>query len=224
MQVLNNSAKTGDAQQGKRTAHQVVYETLRDRVLFGELAPGQAVTIQGLTEELDAGMTPVREAIRRLISEGALEMMGNRRVIVTSLTLDDVEQLHFIRQTLEPDLTERATKNVDETLLSQLNEVDDALNKAIVRGDIPAYLMHNYRFHAILYAAAQAPILAETVDRMWLRFGPSLRVVCGRYGTLNLPDKHADLLNALARADGKAAARAMMEDVQQGMVQIREAL
>ena len=52
----------------KIPAHETVYRKLRDLVLFGEIAPGQAVTIQGLTDQLDAGMTPVREAIRRLIA------------------------------------------------------------------------------------------------------------------------------------------------------------
>ncbi len=47
--------------------HQRVYRKLRDMILFGELAPGQPVTIQGLVSTLDVGMTPVREAIRRLM-------------------------------------------------------------------------------------------------------------------------------------------------------------
>ncbi|MEE3072583.1 MAG: GntR family transcriptional regulator, partial [Pseudomonadota bacterium] len=51
-------------------AHQIAYQTLREKILFGELAPGQAVTILGLTEQLGAGMTPVREAIRRLTAAG----------------------------------------------------------------------------------------------------------------------------------------------------------
>ena len=49
----------------KVPAHQHVYERVRKLIMFGDLAPGQAVTIQGLAETLDAGMTPVREAIRR---------------------------------------------------------------------------------------------------------------------------------------------------------------
>lgn len=212
------------AQPAKRPAHQSVYEQLRDRILFGELAPGQAVTIQGLAEEMGAGMTPVREAIRRLISNGALNMMGNRRVIVPAMTEKDIEQVDFMRKSIEPNLAGRAIPFVDEALLDTLATFDDALNTAIERGDIKAYLMQNYRFHDALYAAADAPILKATVDRLWLRFGPSLRVVCGRYGTLNLPDKHADLLDALATRNRAAAEKAIAEDVEQGMSQIREAL
>ena len=77
-------------------AHEQVYRDLRARILFGEMAPGQPVTIQGLAQALGAGVTPVREAIRRLISDGALVFQGNRRVIVPALTVDDVEQLIFV--------------------------------------------------------------------------------------------------------------------------------
>jgi DNA-binding GntR family transcriptional regulator len=57
----------------KIPSHEVTYAQLRDMVLFGVLEPGQPVTIQGLIADLGAGMTPVREAIRRLTAEGALE-------------------------------------------------------------------------------------------------------------------------------------------------------
>ena len=50
----------------KPPAHELVYRRLREMILCGELEPGQAITIQGLVATLGAGMTPVREAIRRL--------------------------------------------------------------------------------------------------------------------------------------------------------------
>lgn len=223
-QMLKNPAQAVQPHTSKRPVHQSVYENLRDQILFGDLAPGQAVTIQGLVDELAAGMTPVREAIRRLIANGALNMMGNRRITVPTMSASDIEQLEFMRKTIEPNLAGRAAQRVDDDLLAQLRIQDNALNEAIAKGDIKSYLLYNFQFHSTLYDAAEAPILKATVDRLWLRFGPSLRVVCGRYGTLNLPDKHAELLAALEVGDKQAAEKAIAEDVGQGMVQIREAL
>jgi DNA-binding GntR family transcriptional regulator len=222
--MLKNQADTSGTPDTKRPAHQSVYQELRDQILFGDLAPGQPVTIQGIAEALGAGMTPVREAIRRLTSAGALNMMGNRRVIVPELTTEGIEELDYMRKHLEPELAARAIPHITHDVLNALKSEDSALNRAIDRGDIHAYLTHNYRFHACLYNTAQAPIMAATVDRLWLRFGPSLRVVCGRYGTMNLPDKHADLLDALMSGNVEAARRAMHEDVEQGMIQVRGAL
>lgn len=224
MQLPEKLANVNHPTEKRRPAHRLVYEQLRDQVLFGDLTPGQAVTIQGIVEGLNAGMTPVREAIRRLTSDGALKMMGNRRVVVPELSQSCVEELEFMRKKLEPELARRAAERIMPADLEALHTIDLKLNDAIARGDIHGYLTENYTFHARLYAVARAPIIAATVDRLWLRFGPSLRVVCGRFGTMNLPDKHADLLRALADRDPEAAKLAMAEDVAQGMSQIRTAL
>ena len=201
-------------------AHEQVYQTLRAQILFGEMAPGQAVTIQGLTQALDAGMTPVREAIRRLISDGALVFQGNRRVSVPQLSPADVEQLIYVRKTMESELTRRATQHISDAAIAQLEQIDKALDQAISAGDVSGYLEQNYQFHHRLCDLADAPIMADLVDRVWLRFGPSLRVVCGRFGTQNLRDHHKELLQALRRRDPDAAANAMTQDVVQGMDQV----
>ncbi len=224
VETTPNITPVGTDDAGKTPAHQHVYERLRAMILFGDLAPGQPVTIQGLTTQLEAGMTPVREALRRLIAEGALIHQGNRRVSVPVLTLECADELGFMRKTLEPELTRRAARRMTAERLRLLTEADTDLNRAIDQGDVGGYLTHNYRFHTLIYAGAEAPIMTATVDRLWLRFGPSLRVICGRFGTSNLPDKHMELLAALRDADVEAAAEAMAEDVEQGMVQVRTAL
>ncbi|MBE9637615.1 GntR family transcriptional regulator [Salipiger mangrovisoli] len=205
-------------------AHELVYRRLREMVLFGELEPGQAVTIQGLVEQLGAGMTPVREALRRMISEGALAFRGNRRIMVPVLDAEAVEQLLLARVALEPQLARRAAQRCTPSDIARLRATDSRLDHAIARGDVRGYLEENHRFHAELNQIAEAPILTELVEGLWLRFGPSLRVVCGMFGTRNLPDRHKDLLEALEKGDAAAAADAMEGDVVQGMTQIREGL
>ncbi|NHQ75161.1 GntR family transcriptional regulator [Roseovarius gahaiensis] len=211
-----------DGAKGRLPAHEVIYRQLRDLVLYGDLAPGQAVTIQGLTERLAAGMTPVREAIRRLIAEGALEFQGNRRVCVPLLNAENISEIILARQWLDPHLSLRATQRATPDDLDELTAMDTTLDQSILRGDLRGYLELNYKFHKRLYELAEAPILADMADGLWLRFGPSLRVVCGRLGTQNLPDKHKDLLQAMRARDAEEAARAIREDVIQGMEQVRQ--
>lgn len=202
--------------------HLSVYLDLRARVLFGDYAPGEPLTIQGLVRDTGAGVTPVREAIRRLVAEGGVVMRDNRRLEVPVLTRGDIDELLFMRSQLEPELARRAAPRVTHADLDALCRVDTSLNGAIQRGDINGYLRLNHAFHHTLYAAAQAPILLEAVDRLWLRFGPSLRVVCGRFGTLNLPDQHVQIRHALEMGDAEAAAQTMLADVVQGMEQIAQ--
>ncbi|MDO6730188.1 GntR family transcriptional regulator [Marinovum sp. 2_MG-2023] len=204
--------------------HEQVYRRVRDLLLFGELPPGAPVTIQGLTEGLDVGMTPVREAIRRLTAEGALSFQGNRRVSVPVLDAGAISELIHARVAIEPELTRRACLVATSGDIAALAAIDDRLDLAISQGDVRGYLEQNYRFHLHLYGLAQAPILQELAEGLWLRFGPSLRVVCGRYGTQNLPDQHKAILTAMAQGDASAAAKAMEEDVRQGIAQILETL
>ena len=208
----------------KLPAHEVTYRRIRDMVLFGELAPGQPVTIQGLTEALETGITPVREAIRRLTAEGALDFKGNRRVCVPELTAQHLAELGFARAAIEPHLAAIAAENMGEFDIDALEAVDMAVNAAIQRGDIRAYLEQNYRFHTALYAHSGADILGAMVQGLWLRVGPSLRVVCGRYGTLNLPDKHAEAIAALRANRPLDVAAAIRDDILQGQEQIAAAV
>lgn len=220
----SSSESTGRDGGAGLPAHEVVYRTLRGRVLYGELEPGQAVTIQGIVADLGAGMTPVREALRRLMAEGALEFRGNRRISVPMLQASDVQQLLYARRALEPELARLACRNITAEDIATLVEIDAALDEAIRRGNVHAYLVENHRFHTHLNACARAPILTGLVEGLWLRFGPSLRVVCGQFGTRNLPDLHKDLIDALKSGDCDAAARAITGDLEQGMEMVAQAV
>ena len=193
-------------------------------ILFGELAPGQAVTILGLRERLDAGMTPVREAIRRLTAEGALETRGNRRVRVPEITRETLDQIAWARLQIEPKLAELACSAAPRGLVADLRASDAVVDAAIAAGSIERYLEANYRFHFRLYAAARAEVLRKIAASLWLQVGPSLRIVCGRYGTANLPDHHDAAMAALEAGDEIRAGRAIAEDIKQGMDQVRESL
>lgn len=213
-----------DAENRKIPTHEVTYARLRDMILFGHLEPGTAVTIQGLVAQLDAGMTPVREAIRRLSAEGALEAQGNRRVMVPKMTLSVLEQVAFARLTIEPKLAELATAHLTPELISRLQAIDGTVDVAVQSGDIPGYLESNYAFHFCLYEASSAPVLIEMARAMWLRVGPALRVVCSRYGRDSLPDRHHDAIAAMKAGDAAALRLAIESDIAQGIEQVRLAL
>ncbi len=224
MDLIKNKAFDTKSETEKRPAHEQVYQTLKSQIMFGELVPGQPVTIQGLTDSLGVGMTPVREAIRRLISDGALVFQGNRRVSVPLLTSGDVEQMIFARISIESELSKRATANMSNADIDNLERIDRRLDRTIADGDVSGYLHLNHTFHETLYSFADAPILRDLAERLWLRFGPSLRVVCGRFGTQSLPDRHKDIITALRAKDAQMVAKATAQDIEQGMELMADAL
>ncbi|SDI37483.1 transcriptional regulator, GntR family [Aliiruegeria lutimaris] len=211
-------------QEAKTPEHQAIYQRLRDLILFGEVEPGQPVTIMGLAERIGAGMTPIREAIRRLTAEGALTTLGNRRICVPVLTENHLEQIAYARLSIEPELAFRAAKIADSRMISELRAIDSKLDEAIEKGHIRGYLEQNYRFHFHLYERAGAEVLETLAKGMWMRVGPSLRIVCGRYGTSNLPDQHGATLDALAAGDPHKVQAAMEQDIAQGLDQIRQSM
>jgi DNA-binding GntR family transcriptional regulator len=208
----------------KIPTHEVTYARLRDMILFGVLEPGQPVTIQGLTAGLEAGMTPVREAIRRLAAEGALLPQGNRRVTVPRLSASDLDQVAFARLTIEPRLAEMAAAALSPALIDRLEAMDMAVDAAIRADDVSGYLRSNHAFHFALYEAAGAGVLLDMARSLWLRFGPSLRVVSVKSGATSLPDAHKEALAAMRAHDAPGVARAMQHDIAQGVDQVRAAL
>ena len=208
----------------KIPTHEITYARLRDMILFGLLEPGAPVTIQGLINDLGAGMTPVREALRRLAAEGALLPQGNRRVTVPRVNLALLDQIAFARLTIDPHLAELAAAHLTPALIAQLEALDAQVDAAIRAGDITAYLQSNHAFHFALYEASNAPVLVDMARSLWLRFGPSLRIVVARGGALALPDQHGLALSAMREGDGAGLARALRDDILQGVDQVRTAL
>ncbi len=208
----------------KIPTHEITYARLRDMILFGLLEPGAPVTIQGLINDLGAGMTPVREALRRLAAEGALLPQGNRRVTVPRVNSALLDQIAFARLTIEPHLAELAAAHLTPALIARLEALDAQVDAAIRAGDITAYLQSNHAFHFALYEASNAPVLVDMARSLWLRFGPSLRIVVARGGALALPDQHGLALSAMREGDGVGLARALRDDILQGVDQVRTAL
>jgi DNA-binding GntR family transcriptional regulator len=203
-------------------AHEIVYRRIRDQILFGDLAPGQAVTIQGLVAEFKVSMTPIREAIRRLTAEGALEFLGNRRVTVPIMTEARFAELTYVRLNIEPKLAEMATKSIKKPDIDLLRAIDDDLNLAIDNGDAKTYMFENHRFHFALYSHANSNILMPIAHSLWLQFGPLYRIISGKYGTGNLTDQHDEAINALRNLDPEGVAQAIRMDIEQGFAIVRQ--
>ncbi|MBK5927839.1 GntR family transcriptional regulator [Rhodobaculum claviforme] len=206
----------------KIPTHEATYARIRDMVLHGALAPGEAVTIQGLIDATGAGMTPVREALRRLTAEGALVPLGNRRIAVPRLTEAALEEIAFARLAIEPRLVRMAAPRLDAAAVATLADIDAALDAAIAASDVAGYLRENHRFHFTLYAAADSAVLERLATTLWLRVAPSLRVVCA--GASGLPDRHRDALAALTARDVSALEAAIRADIAEGLAHVRQAL
>ena len=209
--------------------HEQVFDRLRDAVIEGQLAPGRALTVRGLAAEFDVSTMPAREAIRRLVAMGALELTSTRRLSVATMTDARLEEISVARLALEPDLAKRACLLVSgdarrkKKLIDELSGIDRALDAAIAKGDAGEYARQNSRFHMAFYRASEAVVLLGLVESLWLRFGPFMRVVVGRIGTSGLDDdKHKVAISCLNAGDADGVEEAIRTDIQEGLENIGE--
>lgn len=204
--------------------HQQVYAALCDAILAGQFVPGVSVTLRGIADQLGVSPMPVREATRRLVAEGALEVLPNRRVCVTPMTQNRLQELYHARLSLEPELAARAMAAINRREISELGRIDETLNQSLRSGDVDAYIRCNRRFHFGIYRRAESPVLYPLVRSLWLQFAPFTRIVFGRMGTELLQDFHADALQALKARDEAGLRRAIRSDIQEGMEKLAQQL
>ena len=207
---LSLSAKTG-------TTHERIYQALKERLLFGGFLPGKPVTLRGVADSLEVSPMPVREAIRRLIAEGALESHGNRRVSIPAMTEHKYQEIMLSRSLLEPELAAMALPNIKKREIQHLIEIDNKIDVSMENGDVEGYMRGNYAFHFTLYSAANSDVIGKLVESLWMQFGPFLRLVYGRYGTANLIDQHKEAIKALKERDKDGLRNAILSDIHQGM-------
>ena len=138
-------------------AHERVYRTLRTRIMHGEIAPGTALTLRGVGKEFDVSMTPAREAVRRLVAEGALFLSSSGRVSTPELSNERIEELATLRAMLEPELASRALPRAHFALIERLETINNGVSQMVARHDATGYIRMNLEFHRTLYCGHKRP-------------------------------------------------------------------
>lgn len=204
--------------------HQQVYQVLREQLIAGRFAPGRSVSLRGISEALQVGIMPAREAIKRLASENALEIQENRRVCVPKLTIPRLEELMQARLALEPLCARRALPQVDAERLRRMEEHDATMNRNFAAGSAEIYMLANYNFHFELYRAASSDVLLPILESIWVQFGPFMRKVYDLAETATVIDKHQMALDAIRRQDADSLKVAIEADILDGMYLLRRTI
>ncbi|CUH49640.1 MULTISPECIES: GntR family transcriptional regulator [Ruegeria] len=208
------SARPTDTQPA---AHDLVYRALRSRIMHGDIAPGQALTLRGIGKEFDVSMTPAREAVRRLVAEGALFLSSSGRVSTPELTNDRIEELAALRALLEVELASRALPRAHMALIDRLQSINMTVAEMVTKRDAVGYIRSNLEFHRTLYLRAQAPAMLAIVETVWLQLGPTMRALYGRLRRTEPPHYHKLIIAALKAGDEPGLRLAVRSDVTQGL-------
>lgn len=199
------------------SAHERVYRALRTRIMHGEVAPGEALTLRGIGKEFEVSMTPAREAVRRLVAEGALFLSSSGRVSTPELTNERIEELAALRALIEVELASRALPRAHMALIDRLQAINGVVAEMISKRDAVGYIRTNLEFHRTLYLRAQAPAMLAMAETVWLQLGPTMRSLYGRLGRTEPPHNHKLIIAALKAGDEPGLRLALRSDVTQGL-------
>lgn len=200
------------------TTQEYAYLRLRNAVMVGALRPGTALTFRGLAEQLTLSPTPVREALRRLSSEGAIEVLGNRRLRVPPMTSGRFEELVQLRIALEIHAATRAFPYLSDKVIDQLSEMDASMDTALAARDLDALTRFNQQFHKVLYSLNPDQAVIPLIESLWLQLGPFQRQVIEHIDQVSAEDHHKEMLSAMRARALSALCAAIEADVHDGSI------
>lgn len=205
---------SGLGQPNKRTLRDQIYLRLRAAIMAGRFQPGQHLGITAVSKSLNVSAMPVREALRQLVAEGALEMLPNRQVKVPVLSPAGFRDILGVRLLLEGEAAGRAAPNVTPDLLARLRLWTDEMGACFANYDVARYFSLNQSFHFDIYRAAGSDALMRHIELLWLRTGPVIRLVSlTEKGMVASERNHARIIAALGAQDSAASAEAIRADL-----------
>lgn len=182
------------------TSGEYAYHELRTQILTGRIAAGERIVQSELADQLGVSVTPVREAMRRLQSEGLVELLPHRGATVRRLEFKEAQEIYQLRAQLEPLAIERSLDGLTSTHIAELEllcaNMDDTNN-------VSEFAELNQRFHDLLLALDDASWLARIVQMLRMASSPYVALSLHANPTLMTTsnNEHRQMVHALAQHD-----------------------
>lgn len=150
-----------------KTRTQLVVETLREKILSGEIKAGQPLRQAALAEELNVSRIPVREALLQLEAEGLVTFEPHKGATATELNASQVDELFELRAMLEGDLLASSIPNLSSEKLAEATDILAKLNKALGKENAAnTWSELNSDYHNCLYSGANRPQTQDLVNTL----------------------------------------------------------
>lgn len=194
---------------------EVVYQNIAGALIRGALRPGARLKIRDLAQEMGTSVTPVRDAMLRLVHEGALLLKSARDIRVPVLHPDRYLEIRAIRLKLEGLAAERAAEMANAADIERLEMLIRNNERALSARDFALATEINQVFHFELANVAAMPILRGILHTLWLQMGPVISAAYGEGGRTMI-EHHYDVLDAIRKHDAQAAKQAIRTDILSG--------
>ena len=197
------------------------YNSIRDGILSGQLKPGEWLRQEALAKTLDVSQATIREALKRLVSEGLAVHVPHKGVKTITISSEDLRDIYDMRAVLEGLANELAASQISQQGLAQMREL---LPSTVVNEDTQSTSIAsaaNREFHLVAIRASGRTHLIRVLEQLWVLIDPYM--MYGRFwnaemadqkridgAALNLED-HTRLLKSLEERDGRSALQITQE-------------
>ncbi|MBE6645793.1 MAG: GntR family transcriptional regulator [Ruminococcaceae bacterium] len=191
-----------------QSLEEMVYSTLEEEILSGELERGTSLGEIALAKRLGVSRTPIRGALHRLSEEGLVEISPNRGATVIGINATDLVDIYMLRERLEGLASSLAAARITKEELERLTETVELAEFYISKNDAEHLKELDTVFHSIIYRASGSRFLAGTLSEL------HRKIKSYRKRSLSVPgrvhkseNEHREILEAIKRGDAEMADR-----------------
>jgi DNA-binding GntR family transcriptional regulator len=206
-----------------KTKNVVVYRKLRQSIIKGKLKPGQKLVMADLAKTFGLSETPVREAIRRLESDGYVHFTPHTGAVVTKIDEGKLVEIYLIRIELEALATRLASPHITDRDIEFLNKKNHDMETAIRQNKYENLGALNKDFHLRIYKAAPFPRLYKMICDLWDTFErwPSVFSYVPERAVASV-EEHRKIIEALRIGDMEQSDRLMKEQKVRAMAALQK--
>jgi len=191
-----------------------IAKDLKEAIITGEIKPGQRLKIEEITARYGVSNTPVREAFRYLASQGFVENIPRKKVIVKEITLKEIENIYAIHTVLEGLAARLAAQHCGEKEFKKFEDLYHRMEKYLQENNIVNYMHADKEFHGSFIHFSGNEILVPMAENL------SSRIARFRFMTLRFPrrakeslNEHKKILDALKAREPEVAEKEMKSHI-----------
>jgi len=213
---LRPQPRRSAAQPGRppATASDYVAAEIRAGILRGTFALGSRLDQQVLADRLGVSIIPVREGLRRLEAEGLVEIVPRRGAFVSTLSLEELTEISWIRERLETLAIRLAAPNYTESDLQRLRDLNERLARTPATGSATQWGNLNREWHLALYTPSRAPLLLQMIALLWDRSLLYRELNAARMeNRIHAIEEHHDVIRCIEGGDIAGACRSLRRHI-----------
>lgn len=197
-----------------------ITDALREAILSGRLKAGSRVRQEELAEEFGISRIPVREALRRLESEGLMILVPNSGAWVSKLDRDECIEIYKVRERLEPLAISESSARLAPETIARMEELALQIEQA---DDPDDFLRLDREFHLLSYEGANMPQLTQMIHRFWnstQQYRRAFTATAGQAGMAAVHAEHRLILDALQRRDAEQSSLILYGHIRRTRLQL----